>query len=107
MSENSYKYNFCLDYDEAPTTQRTNSGGLLLTTTPNPLGCSYNNEMYNDGELIVTKTQKPCEHCYCMRGDIVCAVRSCGTPLQGKDCKPVEPPKGECCPITYECGKCH
>lgn len=58
--------------------------------------------MYNDGEKI--ETDKPCESCYCMRGDIVCAVRSCGTPLQGKDCEPLPPPEGECCPTTYKCG---
>lgn len=49
-------------------------------------------------------SEKPCEHCYCMRGDIVCAVQDCGEPLRGKDCSPETPPAGQCCPTSYQCG---
>jgi hypothetical protein len=52
-------------------------------------------------------SEKPCEHCYCMRGDIVCAVQDCGEPLRGKDCTPETPPAGQCCPTSYQCGMCY
>ncbi|XP_046680257.1 titin [Homalodisca vitripennis] len=89
------------DYNEISTTEQPSTGGLVLGTTPNPLQCRFGDTLYNDGELMVT--DKPCESCYCMRGDIVCAVRSCGEPMEGKDCQPLPPPEGECCPTTYQC----
>lgn len=40
-----------------------------------------------------------------MRGDIVCAVQECGTPLdmEGKNCTARPPREGECCPDVYDC----
>lgn len=80
------------------------SGGVIKSTTyASVIDCQYGNQSYSDGELITT--DKPCEHCYCMRGDIVCAVQDCGEPLRGKDCVPTMPPPEKCCPSSYDCSK--
>ncbi|XP_052899702.1 titin [Anopheles moucheti] len=91
--------------DESTTTVRP-TPGFILTTTVSPsvsTDCVHNGETYADGALIMT--DKPCEHCYCMRGDIVCAVQECGTPLEneGKNCTALPPAVGQCCPDKYIC----
>uniref|UniRef100_A0A182Y4V3 VWFC domain-containing protein n=2 Tax=Anopheles stephensi TaxID=30069 RepID=A0A182Y4V3_ANOST len=91
--------------DESTTTVRP-TPGFILTTTVSPsvsTDCVHNGETYADGALITT--DKPCEHCYCMRGDIVCAVQECGTPLEneGKNCTALPPAAGQCCPDKYIC----
>ncbi|KFB38806.1 AGAP000893-PA-like protein [Anopheles sinensis] len=91
--------------DEFTTTVRP-TPGFILTTTVSPsvsTDCVHNGETYADGALIMT--DKPCEHCYCMRGDIVCAVQECGTPLEneGKNCVALPPAAGQCCPDKYMC----
>uniref|UniRef100_A0A182VSN8 VWFC domain-containing protein n=1 Tax=Anopheles minimus TaxID=112268 RepID=A0A182VSN8_9DIPT len=91
--------------DESTTTVRP-TPGFILTTTVTPsvsTDCVHNGETYADGALIMT--DKPCEHCYCMRGDIVCAVQECGTPLEneGKNCTALPPAVGQCCPDKYIC----
>uniref|UniRef100_A0A182PL15 VWFC domain-containing protein n=1 Tax=Anopheles epiroticus TaxID=199890 RepID=A0A182PL15_9DIPT len=91
--------------DESTTTVRP-TPGFILTTTVSPsvsTDCVHNGESYADGALIMT--DKPCEHCYCMRGDIVCAVQECGTPLEneGKNCTALPPAVGQCCPDKYIC----
>uniref|UniRef100_A0A182J4Q6 VWFC domain-containing protein n=1 Tax=Anopheles atroparvus TaxID=41427 RepID=A0A182J4Q6_ANOAO len=91
--------------DELTTTVRP-TPGFILTTTVSPsvsTDCVHNGETYADGALIMT--DKPCEHCYCMRGDIVCAVQECGTPLEneGKNCVALPPAAGQCCPDKYMC----
>ncbi|XP_026470964.1 titin homolog [Ctenocephalides felis] len=95
-----------LQLDDTTTTVRPTPGYLLPTTTISSISqsCMHNNEEYADGTLIIT--DKPCEHCYCMRGDIVCAVQECGTPLEneGKNCTALPPRNGQCCPDTYICG---
>jgi hypothetical protein len=98
-----------VDLTELPglpaTTHRPTPALLLTTTTPGPLDCRFNDELYADGARI--EISKPCEHCYCMRGDIVCAVQECGTPLEreGKNCTALPPQPGQCCPEQYQCGK--
>lgn len=77
---------------------------LITTTTlaPGPADCVYNNEIYADGALV--KKDIPCEHCYCMKGDIVCAVQECGpTPLDKVNCTALPRREGQCCPDTYDC----
>lgn len=77
---------------------------LIFTTTlaPGPIDCIYNNEIYADGALV--KKDIPCEHCYCMKGDIVCAVQECGpTPLDKVNCTALPIREGQCCPDTYDC----
>ncbi|KAG8234330.1 hypothetical protein J437_LFUL017734, partial [Ladona fulva] len=109
------------------TTTTTTTTTLPPTTTPpvtaSPLGCRYESEMYEDGELITPisgidaakSNASPCQHCYCMRGDIVCAVQECGTPMEdaatgvagangaGQNCTALLPPPGKCCPEAYQC----
>ncbi|XP_060879263.1 mucin-17-like isoform X2 [Metopolophium dirhodum] len=93
------------DYESEKSTTSTPqiTGGLVFSTTSAPFDCRVNEETYRDGESIAMVSEKPCEHCYCMRGDIVCAVQDCGEPLRGKDCTPETPPAGQCCPTSYQC----
>ncbi|XP_039292177.1 titin homolog [Nilaparvata lugens] len=94
------------DYDRQATTTEASSGLIITTTAETPQQCEYGGVLYNDGELIVPNersTMNSCEKCYCMRGEIVCAVQNCGNPMEGKDCEPVPPPEGQCCPTNYIC----
>ena len=80
---------------------------IATTTTQKPQGvCVHNGNYYDEGDSI--ETQNPCEHCYCMKGDIVCAVDPCMGAMQGdsENCVAQPPPEGECCPVEYKCGKC-
>ncbi|XP_049858387.1 mucin-17 isoform X3 [Schistocerca gregaria] len=85
------------------TTLRPTPGLLFTTTMAGPLDCRYGEETYADGALI--ETEEPCQHCYCMRGDIVCAVQECGTPLEREagNCTALPPQPGQCCPQQYQC----
>ncbi|XP_050345666.1 mucin-17 [Nymphalis io] len=94
--------------DDMTTTVRPTPGFLLTTTTVMPVtqisqDCVHDNQIFPDGTLI--KTEKACEHCYCMKGDIVCVVQECGTPMEneGKNCTSLSPRHGQCCPDTYIC----
>ncbi|XP_075147528.1 tenectin [Haematobia irritans] len=86
---------------EKPTT------GFILTSTMTPsisTDCIHNGEIYADGARIEGET--PCENCYCMRGDIICAVQECKMPMlagNGKQCHAMPPAEGECCPSNYVC----
>lgn len=80
-----------------------------MTTTTEaavPKGsCQANGVLYADGASI--ESEDPCEHCYCMKGDIVCAVEPCMGSMEGESdsCVAMPPPPGECCPKEYKCGK--
>ncbi|XP_068630120.1 fap1 adhesin [Battus philenor] len=94
--------------DDMTTTVRPTPGFLLTTTTLTPVtqvsqDCVHDDQVFADGALI--KTEKACEHCYCMKGDIVCVVQECGTPMEneGKNCTSLPPRHGQCCPDTYIC----
>ncbi|XP_041976977.1 uncharacterized threonine-rich GPI-anchored glycoprotein PJ4664.02 [Aricia agestis] len=94
--------------DDMTTTIRPTPGFLLTTTTMMPVtqpsqNCVHDDQIVPDGALI--KTEKACEHCYCMKGDIVCVVQECGTPMEneGKNCTSLPPRQGQCCPDTYIC----
>lgn len=98
----------CTEYDEELSTTVGPTPGLIMTTTLPPgvlPQCYYEDKVYEDGDLIYST--QPCQHCYCFRGEIACAVQNCGTPMQehGKNCTALPPPEGECCPTTYQCGK--
>ncbi|VVC31937.1 Hypothetical protein CINCED_3A014982 [Cinara cedri] len=97
------RYDCDYESEKSTTSAPQISGGLVFSTTSAPFDCRVNDEVYNDGESISMVSEKPCEHCYCMRGDIVCAVQDCGEPLRGKDCTPETPPAGQCCPTSYQC----
>ena len=48
-----------------------------LTTTQAPAaqpGCFMNGNFYADEADIVT--EDPCEDCYCLSGDVVCAIQA-------------------------------
>ncbi|CAB3224573.1 unnamed protein product [Arctia plantaginis] len=94
--------------DDMSTTVRPTPGFLLTTTTLSPVtqmsqDCVHNDQIIADGALITT--EKACEHCYCMKGDIVCVVQECGAPMEneGKNCTSLPPREGQCCPDTYIC----
>ncbi|OWR41684.1 hypothetical protein KGM_206064 [Danaus plexippus plexippus] len=94
--------------DDMTTTVRPTPGFLLTTTTMMPVtqmtqDCIHDEQIFPDGASI--KTDKACEHCYCMKGDIVCVVQECGTPMEneGKNCTSLPPRHGQCCPDTYIC----
>ncbi|GBP31737.1 hypothetical protein EVAR_4973_1 [Eumeta japonica] len=90
--------------EDMTTTVRPTPGFILPTTISSvSQECVHNDEIFSDGALI--KTEKACEHCYCMKGDIVCVVQECGTPMEneGKNCTSVPPREGQCCPDTYIC----
>ncbi|CAH1122296.1 unnamed protein product [Ceutorhynchus assimilis] len=98
------------DYLEGPTTpQITTTTTTTTTTTEAPtttiqptFECDFHGVRYNDGEMV--KKDIPCEKCYCMRGDIVCAVQECGpTPLDKVNCTALPVREGQCCPETYDC----
>ncbi|OXA45701.1 hypothetical protein Fcan01_19792 [Folsomia candida] len=103
-----YQCDYPLGLPDETTTSVT---GLITTTlksiftsTPVPGGCIREGEYYTDGSQIPGATG-PCEHCYCMRGEIVCAVQECGAPLEneGGNCTAIAPPPGMCCPEKYSC----
>ncbi|KAL0115496.1 hypothetical protein PUN28_010784 [Cardiocondyla obscurior] len=98
------KYN--CEYDEESSTTVGPTPGLIMTTTLPPgvlAQCYHEGKVYEDGDLIYST--QPCQHCYCFRGEIACAVQNCGSPMQehGKNCTALAPPEGECCPTTYQC----
>ena len=83
--------------------EQTSSTTIMPTVRPS--GCMQNDVFYADGSSM--ETDNPCEHCYCMKGDIVCAVEPCMGSMEGDtdSCIAQPPPEGECCPKEYKCGK--
>jgi len=68
------------------------------------MDCIHDGEVFADGASL--KGKNACEHCYCMRGDIVCAVQECEVPMMaanGKSCRAMPAAEGECCPSNYVC----
>ncbi|KAK7018114.1 hypothetical protein SK128_026314 [Halocaridina rubra] len=90
---------------EGPGQITGNGSADLLTTTmiPGPIGCMHNGLFYADGASI--PSADPCEHCYCMKSDLVCAIQECGSPLDemSENCTPRTPAPGQCCPEAYDC----
>lgn len=65
-------------------------------------GCVLSDGRFiEDGEAV--NSTNPCEHCYCMRNEVVCAIQECQAP--GANCRPLAPKSGQCCPDRYECRK--
>ena len=77
----------------------------IVPPKPAQPGCTNNGQFYANGADIVT--EDPCEHCYCLNGDVVCAIQECMGPLEGKtdSCEALPPPPGQCCPAEYKCSK--
>jgi hypothetical protein len=65
------------DYPLGLTDQST-VAGLITTTissifssTPVPGGCTLAGEYFADGSQLPGAGSSPCEHCYCMRGEVI------------------------------------
>ncbi|XP_022237550.1 mucin-3A-like [Limulus polyphemus] len=76
------------------------------TTAPPPImeekeseGCMVENQFFPDGEPV--ETDDPCEHCYCMGNEVVCAIQTCKPP--GSACIPIPDQENKCCPEKYDC----
>ncbi|XP_055928088.1 serine-rich adhesin for platelets-like [Argiope bruennichi] len=81
-------------YEEATPTPP----GVTLTDLAE--GCTLSDGSFvEDGEAV--NSTNPCEHCYCMRNEVVCAIQECQAP--GDNCRPVPPKPDQCCPDRYEC----
>jgi len=94
--------------EEADLSAVTSLPSSSSSSTTAPLsqpGCFNSGEYYANGADIVT--ENPCEHCYCLNGDVVCAIQECMGPLEGKtdNCEALPPPAGQCCPVEYKCSK--
>ncbi|CAO1400317.1 unnamed protein product [Diamesa tonsa] len=89
--------------DHSTTTERPTTGFMITTPPAESQACIHDDEEYFDGSMIIM--DDPCQHCYCMKGDIVCAVPECGLPLEneGRNCTAMKPKIGQCCPDTYIC----
>lgn len=85
----------------AHTTRRPAIMSTLYGGAQSMSGCSHNGRMYDDGAPV--KSKNKCEHCYCMRNEVVCAVQECSVPCEG--CVPVWGDEDTCCPEKYECCK--
>ena len=92
-------------YDDGSTTTTTTEA----TVVPKKKDCvTPEGEVIPDGEVV--KTEDPCEHCYCMSGDIICMIDPCmgSDSIDGEtdNCVALPPKEGECCPKEYKCSKC-
>ncbi|RWS27871.1 mucin-5AC-like isoform X2, partial [Leptotrombidium deliense] len=59
-------------------------------------GCFANGRKFVDGEAV--PSLDACEHCYCMKNEVVCAVQECKPPCEG--CVPIENEKDRCSATT-------
>ncbi|XP_065356541.1 mucin-2 [Calliphora vicina] len=64
-------------------------------------GCTVGQQFYTEGQKMKTDKDKPCDICFCIRGQRKCAPKKCAPAL--RNCIPVVP-KGQCCPSSYDCG---
>ena len=94
-----------LENDEEITEVTDVADVTSTSKVPAQPGCYMNGDYFANGADIVT--EDPCEHCYCLNGDVVCAIQECMGPLEGKtdNCEALPPPPGQCCPAEYKCSK--
>ncbi|XP_046807774.1 mucin-5AC [Lucilia cuprina] len=64
-------------------------------------GCTVGQQFYTEGQKMKSDKDKPCDICFCIRGQRKCAPKKCAPAL--RNCIPVVP-KGQCCPSSYDCG---
>ena len=81
------------------TTQQPPINWFDQITNKESSGCQHNGKFFDDGAQIPSKDK--CEHCYCMRDEIVCAIQECRPPCDG--CIPIWTDNDSCCPEKYEC----
>ena len=98
-------FEFYPESDQEVTTDVTDVSFPTTSKAPAQTGCYMNGAYYANGADIVT--EDACEHCYCLNGDVVCAIQECMGPLEGKtdNCEALPPPPGQCCPAEYKCSK--
>lgn len=78
-----------------------NRNYLRKTKLPENKGkCYAKGVSYFDGQKLPKDTNRPCEMCFCIRGNVMCTPKKCA-PYIG-NCKPLIP-EGECCAVGYEC----
>lgn len=65
-------------------------------------GCLVASTYYAEGEKLPANHKKPCDLCFCIRGESKCTPKKCA-PYIG-NCRP-RMPEGQCCPAHYECGE--
>lgn len=89
----------------SPTVTINATTGLPATTMIpiGTAGCIHEDNFYADGAFI--ETTDSCEHCYCMKGDLVCAIHECKSSLDEAEegCIPRPALPGQCCPQSYDC----
>ena len=92
-----------LESDESMETDVSATVSPIVQQTS--MGCTTKGDFYANGADI--PTEDPCEHCYCLNGDMMCSITECMGPLDGEtdSCSPQAPPPGECCPQEYNCSK--
>uniref|UniRef100_A0A1A9VA74 VWFC domain-containing protein n=1 Tax=Glossina austeni TaxID=7395 RepID=A0A1A9VA74_GLOAU len=64
-------------------------------------GCTVDEQFYVEGQKMKADSDRPCDICFCIRGQRKCAPKKCAPAL--RNCMPVVP-KGQCCPSSYDCG---
>lgn len=80
-----------------------NRNYLRKTKLPENKGkCYAKGTSFFDGQKLPTDKNRPCEMCFCIRGNVMCTPKKCA-PYIG-NCKPLIP-DGECCAVGYECRK--
>ena len=94
----------------SPTTSPTTSSSTSPAAAPEEeesADCLQNGRYIPDGETMDSEDGDPCNHCYCMKGKKMCAISKCIPRIKGEadDCRPNEPPPGECCPTSYTCSE--
>ena len=76
-----------------------------MPPAPISLQCYQEGSIYSENDPV--PHPDPCQYCLCLNGRVVCAARLCQLPpeLEGRDCQPLTPPAGLCCPAEYSCGE--
>lgn len=64
-------------------------------------GCQHEGRLFPPGARV--PSNEKCEHCYCLKDTVVCAIEECAAPCEG--CEPVYTNNKTCCPQRYECRK--
>nr|XP_042908427.1 flocculation protein FLO11-like [Parasteatoda tepidariorum] len=65
-------------------------------------GCTLDDGRFvADGEAL--NSSNPCEHCYCMKNEMLCVIQECQAPSQ--HCIPFPTKPDQCCPEQYDCNE--
>lgn len=64
-------------------------------------GCTEDDRFYDEGEKLPIDVTRPCDVCYCIKGERKCTVKKCAPIIRG--CVPKIHTEGTCCPTSYDC----